>query len=90
MKIGDRITFRETVGEERVLTIHGSVYEKYPLLDNKYEVYDANIEEGVLKLRNWDHPHHVIMWWLEWDGEKFYISNSNMVANFEVIFSEHP
>jgi hypothetical protein len=63
------------------------VYEKYPLLDNKYEVYEVDTEEGILKFRNWDHPHHVIMWWLEWTGKDYHISNSNLVARYEVTFS---
>lgn len=82
---GVRITFRETVSDQRVLTIHGSVYEKYPLLDNKYVVYENNLQEGIVKLRNYDHPHHVIMWWLEWNGQDYIISNSNMVATYDVL-----
>lgn len=86
MEAGNRLVFLETVDDERVLTIHGSVYEKYPLLDNKYVVYKVDREEGIVTFRNWDHPHHVVMWWLEWDGEKYFISKSNVVARFELVY----
>ena len=85
MEVGTRITFLNTVDQERVSSHYGTIYEKYPVLEYKYEV--KSFDGSVFILRNWDHPHHIIMWWIDFENGEYYIGGTTIKAEFETIFS---
>lgn len=74
------IRFLETLHGERVVTLHGHIFEKVPLLDC---TYDLNIHRDSIKLfRNVTHPHHTIMWWLDGDT----VMSSYPIQRFQAVF----
>jgi len=83
LRIGSRITFTHVLNQQRIYTKDGSIFEKSPLLDNKYDV--INIHDGIYTMENHHHPHHVIMWWIEKEGEMYYISGTTQPAIFDIL-----